>query len=411
MAATRREFLKYTLGSSALLSFGLDVPGFLARTARAAADGTGAKGNVLVVVQLSGGNDGLNTVVPFADDAYGRGRTALRITAAQALKVTDSIGLHPSLSGFTKLLEAGRLGIVQGVGYPNPDRSHFRSMDIWHSARPDLATPPDGWLGRSLEAAPRGPGQDVPALHLGAEQLPLALISQQRPVPSVVSLENFRLRTENGAVAPAALAELAAIEGPAEPPLLDFLRRGTLAAYASSGQVQAALGDSKSPIEYPAFGLASRLKSMAQLIDAGLATQIYYVSLDGFDTHANQGPGHAALLTELGGSFQAFVDDLAHRGHLDRVLVMTFSEFGRRVQENASAGTDHGAAAPLFVAGGRVQSGLIGAHPSLTDLDEGDLKHHTDFRRVYATLLDQWLACPSEPILAAKYEPLPLLKG
>jgi uncharacterized protein (DUF1501 family) len=158
--------------------------------------------------------------------------------------------------------------------------------------------------------------------------------------------------------------------------------------------------------------LAGKLKQIAQLIDAGLGTRIYYVSLDGFDTHSNQLAGHAALLNELSASVTAFVDDLAARGQLDRVLVMCFSEFGRRVRENASQGTDHGTAAPVFLAGGRVHTGIIGAHPSLTDLDgEGDLKFHTDFRRLYATLLEQWLACPSQRVLGGSFAPLDLLPG
>jgi uncharacterized protein (DUF1501 family) len=191
---------------------------------------------------------------------------------------------------------------------------------------------------------------------------------------------------------------------------LSFVQRSTLSAYASSQQVQEALKDERSGTNYPGFGLARKLQSIAHLIDAGLATRIYYVSLDGFDTHANQGQAHAGLLNELSQSLAAFVEDLAQRGHLDRVLVLTFSEFGRRVKENASQGTDHGAAAPLFAIGGRVKAGPLGEHPSLSELDaEGDLKHHTDFRRVYATILDQWLGCSSREVLGGEFEPVGLL--
>jgi uncharacterized protein (DUF1501 family) len=282
-------------------------------------------------------------------------------------------------------------------------------MDIWHSAQPEVAKPQDGWLGRSVTRLDRTSGRDVPALHLGPQELPLALVSQERPVPSVQSLENFRLRTAGGALPTAALADLAASPREANP-LLSFVQRSTLSAYASSQQVQEALKDERSGASYPGFGLARKLQSIAHLVDAGLATRIYYVSLDGFDTHANQAQAHAGLLNELSSSLAAFVEDLAQRGHLDRVLVMTFSEFGRRVKENASQGTDHGAAAPLFTIGGKVQSGALGKHPSLTDLDrEADLKHHTDFRRVYATILDQWLSCPSQAVLGAAHEHLALL--
>jgi uncharacterized protein (DUF1501 family) len=188
MQLSRRRFLQSSLGSSALLSMGLTVPQFLARSAQAAAGARAGGDRVLVVLQLSGGNDGLNTVVPYADEAYAKNRIVLRVPAGQVLKIDDHLGLHPQMSGFAELLEKGRLAVVQGVGYPNPDRSHFRSMDIWHSAQPEIDKPSDGWLGRCLDCGPREAGQDVPALHLGPNELPLALVSQQQPVPSVQSL-------------------------------------------------------------------------------------------------------------------------------------------------------------------------------------------------------------------------------
>jgi len=417
MLASRRRFLQTALGSSTLLSAGLTVPAFLARSAWAASDQaggqqSGAGEKILVVVQLSGGNDGLSTVVPFADDGYGRNRIVLRIPNEQVLKLNDQLGLHPQMTGFKKLFESQRLSIVQGVGYPNPDRSHFRSMDIWHTAKPEREDKTDGWLGRCIDCEAREAGQDVPALHLGPNQLPLALVSQRTPVPSIESMAGFRLQTAGGALPLSALGQLAEAARPDAPPLLDFLRRSTLNAYASSAQVQEALKEERSAANYPDFALAQRLKQIAQLIDAKLSTRLYYVSLDGFDTHANQGPAQAALLNQLSASVTAFVEDLAQRGHLDRVLVVCFSEFGRRVRENASQGTDHGTAAPVFLAGGRVAGGLIGAHPSLSDLDgEGDLKFHTDFRRLYASILDGWLGCPSEKVLSQRFEPLAILKG
>jgi len=413
MLTSRRRFLQTTLGSTTLLSAGLSVPAFLARSACAAAEQpSGGSGKVLVVVQLSGGNDGLNTVVPYGDDGYGRNRIALRIPTEQVLKIDDHLGFHPQMQGFSKLLQDGRMAVVQGVGYPNPDRSHFRSMDIWHTARPEVDDKRDGWLGRSIDSDAREAGQDVPALHLGPNPLPLALVSQQTAVPSVESLESFRLRTEGGALPLSSLGKLAEAARPDAPPLLDFLRRSTISAYASSEQVRQALKEESTAANYPDFALAQKLKHVAQLIDAGLSTRIYYVSLDGFDTHANQAAAHAALVNQLSASVAAFVDDLAVRGQLDRVLVLSFSEFGRRVHENASQGTDHGTAAPVFLAGGRVATGVVGAHPSLTDLDgEGDLKFHTDFRRLYATILDGWLGCPSQAVLGSPFEPLPLFKA
>lgn len=419
MKASRRRFLQATFGSTTLVAAGLSAPEFLVRTALAASTTRKADETVLVVVQLSGGNDGLNTVIPYADDGYGRNRTALRIADSQVLKIDDHLGLHPQLDGFQELLKDGRLAIVQGVGYPNPDRSHFRSMDIWHSAQPQIEHPRDGWLGRAVEQG-RGtagaPGHaaragDVPALYLGPNELPLALASRRFAVPSIESVDSFRLRTGSGAVPTSTLRKMAEVERPQASPLLDFLRRSTLNAYASSEQVQEALSAGHSAVDYPAgLELAQKLKNVAQLIDAGLGTRIYYVSLGGFDTHANQMQSHANLLRELGNSVRAFLKDLAARGHLNRVLVMSFSEFGRRVKENASQGTDHGAAAPVFLAGGRVVPGLIGNHPSLTDLDQGDLKFHTDFRRLYATVLDSWLGCSSTAVLGESFAMLPILK-
>lgn len=402
MNTTRRRFLQSTLGTSALLSVGMQVPAFLARTARAAGAVTGER--VLVVVQLSGGNDGLNTVVPYADELYAKYRSVLRIGADQIHKIQKGLGLHPSMGGLARLLEENRLAIVQGVGYPNPDRSHFRSMDIWHTARPEVVDTRDGWLGRALDAVPAEKRRDVAGIHLGPSPLPLALVSQRTNVPSLESLERFRLQTGGGALTTSALTELAQAPRTEESELLDFIRRSTLNAYASSQQVQEAIGSGSSGAEYPAYTLAQRLKTIGQLIDAGLSTRIYYVALDGFDTHANQLEAHAALLQEFSASVEAFVHDLAARGHAERVLVLAFSEFGRRVAENASAGTDHGTAAPVFLAGGAVQAGLIGEHPSLADLDqEGDIKFHTDFRQVYAEILDRWLGCDSQAVLGRPF--------
>jgi uncharacterized protein (DUF1501 family) len=371
---------------------------------------------VLVVVQLSGGNDGLNTVIPFAHDAYRKARPSLAVGKDQVKKIDDELGFHPSLDGFSKLLEGGRLGIIQGVGYPNPDRSHFSSMDIWHTARPDLYSKSSGgghrvtgWIGRCLDAhAGTQAGGDMPGLHLGAGRLPLALVGEEVRVASVSALEGFKLDDGGDANVRKAMQQAASAKRDGADDLVTFLQRGTLSAMESSRRVQESLGAYKTDVKYPETGLARRLKTVAQLIDAGLGTRVYYLDLDGFDTHATQAAAHAALLAELGGAMAAFVDDLEQHGHGKRVLTATFSEFGRRLRENASQGTDHGAAAPMFVAGGRVKSGLIGKHPSMTDLDEGDLKHTTDFRAVYAALLEEWLGVGSECVLGAKFEPVKL---
>ncbi len=411
---SRRRFLQTSVGASSLVALGLDVPGFLARTAQAANarrnGNRSANENVLVVIQLTGGNDGLNTVIPYADPLYAKNRILLRIAEQDVIKIDDHVGLHPSLAGFGELLEDDQLAVVQGVGYPNPDRSHFRSMDIWHSAAPADLSPRTGWLGRMLDAKESNTLRDAAAIHLGANELPLALVARETAVPSIDSLDAFRLRTSGGALSTDALRELAQLPTAGNSSLAQFIQRSTLSALDSSQRVQASLGEKESPTKYPAFGLAEKLELVAQLIDAGMETSIYYVELTGFDTHASQRDAHAALLKELGDSTAAFVNDLKARGQQDRVLVMSFSEFGRRVRENASAGTDHGAAAPMFLAGAPVQAGAIGAHPSLSDLQAGDLKFHTDFRNVYAGVLDGWLGCDSKQILGASFDATPILR-
>jgi uncharacterized protein (DUF1501 family) len=385
MQSTRRQFLAGALGSSALISFSSIVPRFLlaASEQNAAASGD----NVLVVVQLSGGNDGLNTVIPYADEEYRKNRFTLAIDSGVIRKIDDAVGFHYSMEGFSKLLEDSRLAILQGVGYPNPNRSHFESMDLWHTAHRKDANRPVGWLGRYLDAD-RREGGDAPALHFGAEPQPLALAAEKVQTPSVVSLERFRLETNGRDALRRTVEEVAAVRRAQSTSLLDFVQDNTRAALASSRRVEQALGSYDTPINYPGTGLSGKLKSVAQLIDAGLSTRIYYVTLDGFDNHSNQAQAHAGLLAELTGAVSAFLDDMAHHGHSERVLLMTFSEFGRRVVP-----------------------GVHGPHPSLTDLDDGDLKHHTDYRRVYATVLDRWLSYNSDAILGDHYDPLEVIKS
>ena len=409
MSLHRRDFLK----TSTLISMGAaTVPGFLATTARAATD-TKPSDRILIVVQMLGGNDGLNTVIPHGFDGYTQNRRALRIPTAQIQKITPEIGLHPSMGGMGKLLENNRLAIIQGVGYPNPDRSHFRSQEIWETARTETGALETGWLGRALDASPAAVGGDLPALHVGARRLPLAMKAKKAEVPSLETLEQYRLQVAGNDADKRAARE--AIDGVArldrgDDPLLGFLRRSTLAAYDSSKRLES-IAKPSGTSKYPNFGLAKRLELIAQIIKAGFGTKIYYTALDGFDTHANQAATHGALLTELSDSIAAFMSDLTAAGQADRVAIVSFSEFGRRCSENASAGTDHGAAAPVFVLGPVEKAGLIGDHPKFDDLDDGDLKHHTDFRRIYAGLLEHWLAMPSEPILGPGFAPLPLFKA
>lgn len=407
MFSSRREFLKSAAGSSAVVALSSMAPRFLIDAAAAQENTKGE--TVLVVVQLSGGNDGINTVIPFGDDLYYKNRFTLAIPKGTVKKIDDYHGFHPALGGFAKLIEEKRLGVVQGVGYANPNRSHFESMDIWHTARREPQGRSVGWLGRYLDASAKQTKRDLPAMHLGGSQQPLALAALDVSTPSIRSIDQFKLQDGGDRKLAEAIERLSAAPRKGENDLLSFAQSSTSAALASSRRMQAALGNYKAAANYPGSKLAESLKTVAQLIDAGLATRIYYVSLDGFDTHSEQGDAHAALLTELGDAVKAFVDDIAAHGHMDRTLVMSFSEFGRRVRENASRGTDHGAAAPMFLAGGKVRPGLVGKHPSLADLDDGDLKHHTDFRQVYAAVLQKWLGWTTKDILGEEYAPADVL--
>ncbi|HKB41994.1 MAG TPA: DUF1501 domain-containing protein [Gemmataceae bacterium] len=418
MQPTRRDFLRLGLGTSSLLACGSTSPVFLARSGAAlAATPEKNDGHVLVVVQLDGGNDGLNTVVPHRDDEYRKRRPRLRLVGARLHKVDDRTGLHPSLTGFAQLLDQRQLAIVQSVGYPNPNRSHFESMAIWHTARaaPKADTP--GWLTRYLGVHAAAPGGDAPALHVANTLLPQALLGGERQVPSLESLEQFRRRLgvpeSAGAKEQRAALDTVGTRSRGGPgSLVEFVQRSQVLTYASSARLEEVVKRKVASDGYSEFyGLARRLRLIAQLIKAGLGTRLYYTQLDGFDTHANQLGTHDGLLREVGDSLRSFLDDLGKSGDAGRVLVLVFSEFGRRLSENASGGTDHGTAAPVFLLGPGVKEGLHGPHPNLGDLADGDPKHAIDFRRVYATLLESWLGCPSESVLGEKFASIPILRA
>jgi uncharacterized protein (DUF1501 family) len=418
MTTTRRELLRLGLGGSTLLACGPTVPTFLARSALALAGAPkrDAGGPILVVVQLDGGNDGLNTVVPHGDDIYQKSRPALAIKAKDVKPIDDHVGLHPSLDGFAKLREEGRLAIVQSVGYPNPNRSHFESMAIWHTARLDPGQEEPGWLARAIDAGRAAPGSDAPALHIGAQALPQALRGGRSFIPSVATADALRRRLgvpepEGAGAQRAALDAIAGHPGNSANPLLQFVSRSTVISYASSARLEAVLGGDATLENSDASGLARRLQMIARMIKAGLATSIYYTQLGGFDTHADQLNQHAARLSELSRSVHSFLAEIDRSGEGDRVTVLIFSEFGRRLRENASAGTDHGTAAPVFLIGRPVQGGLHGPYPNLAHLEDGDPEHAIDFRRIYATVLERWLKLPAEASLGAAFEPLPLFRA
>ncbi len=412
MNATRRQFLKTSLAGGSLISLGATVPVFLSRTAAAApeANQPGARDTILVVVQLTGGNDGLNTVIPYGDPEYAKLRPNLRIAKNQVHKLDDAVGLHPAMDKLAKLLDDHALAVVQGVGYPNPNQSHFRSMDIWQAAS-TAATLTEGWLGKALKKMPA-----APAFHLAGanDSSPLALAGAPVRVPTISSLNDFQLQVTAASGADTR-EQRAVIEGVAQtggrPGLLDFVQRTASNTYASSRRLQEVGKNYQPKVPYPNTALANHLKVAAQLIDAGLGARLFYVAIDGFDTHANQLNTHANLLRQLSDALTAFYQDMAARGHKDRILMMTFSEFGRRAHENGSRGTDHGTAAPMLLVGGKVKAGVVGRHPSLTDLAFGNLKHAIDFRQVYATVLDQWLGVTSQDVLGEKFQTVSLLQG
>ncbi len=406
MTTTRRSFIQTCAGSTAALSLGVVAPKFFQNLACAA---EGAKGeNILVVLQLTGGNDGLNTVVPFKNEAYKKARPKLGIAAEKVLKINDELGLHPSLKGLAKVLESGKLSIIQGVGYPEPNRSHFESMDIWHTCSRKGGPRQSGWLGRYLDHLP---GADSPGIHLGEDKQPLALYAEKTRCPSISSPEKFRLQDGGAPEVKEAITQNAQAAREDSGDLLKFLTTSTTSALSSSERISKALDAPSRGANYPDHALGKKFKTAAQLIAADMPTRVYYFDLDGFDTHAQQPDAHAGLLNQFGSSVEAFLDDLTKMGQSHRVTIMAFSEFGRRVSENASEGTDHGAAGPMFVIGDHVKTGLIGDLPSLTDLDDGDLKFKIDFRQVYAAILKDWLKADAPELLGGKYEPVSLFGG
>jgi uncharacterized protein (DUF1501 family) len=421
MRSHRREFLKRSLGLSTLAAFGPGAPWFLARSALAAAPRYADRGTVLVVLQLAGGNDGLNTVVPYEDDEYAKARPTLRLPTNTLHKIDAQLGFHPKLRAFHRLYREGLLSVVQGVGYPNPHQGHFESMHIWQTAMLNYREAQTGWIGRAVDWACQDAEGTMPAAFVGQLQKPFALNAEHAIIPSLRTLSDALLREmPQGAGAGQRRPGIEAARAPGsahEDDLLAFVRRITLASCAQSDKLSA-LAEARGGGSggYPPFQLATQLRTIAQLVRAELGIRIFYTELGGqepggFDTHAGQAANHGALLEQLSESVAAFLDDLQCDRLLDRVLVMTFSEFGRTVAENGRRGTDHGSAAPIFLAGGRLRGGLVGQHPSLTDRENGGQRHHTDFRRVYATVLERWLGFESLPVLGQPFEPLDVIRG
>lgn len=422
---TRREFLRHsTLGVAAAWT----VPAFLERTFfslnAAAADAaiqtaTGADHPILVVLQLAGGNDGLNTVVPFADDAYLRSRPTLGFKRPDILQLDDYCGLNRQLIGLKGLYDSGNLSIIQAVGYPNPNRSHFRSTEIWQTASDADKNEAYGWLGRYFDACCAGEDPSV-GVSIGGT-VPQAFTARNPTGISFSDPERYRWMGEGGD-GEMAFRDLnddddggdgtvGAIGGAnnTEISSLDFLKRTALDAQVSSDEVRQIARKYKSTVTYPINKLGTELNLVAKMIAGGMKTRVFYVSQGGYDTHNGQAGTHDRLLKNLDECLAAFCADLKQQGNFNRVMVMTFSEFGRRVEQNANGGTDHGAAAPMFLLGGALKPGIHGKAPSLTDLYRGDLKFGIDFRAVYATMLEDWLKVQSVPILGRQWKKLGLI--
>ena len=364
---------------------------------------------VVVILQLSGGNDGLNTVIPVRNDLYYKARPRLGIAKSKALLLTDEVGLNPALTGFKELYDDGSLGILNSVGYPNPDRSHFRSMDIWQTASQSSEYWNNGWVGRYLDAQCKGcdkPTQgieidDILSLAMKGDNIKGIAVKDPRRLYGTANEIFFKEVIKNHKPARPAGGDEAG-EQPA-----DYLYKTMAETLSSADYIfqQSKLHPSKA--DYPKTELGNSMKTIASLIFSEINTKVYYVSLGSFDTHINQEGQQQRLFTEMNEAVKVFVKDLKANNRFDDVMLFTFSEFGRRVAQNASNGTDHGTANNMFlISGGLKQKGLINALPDLADLDEGDLKYKIDFKNVYATVLNKWLKANDKEILAKQYEHL-----
>jgi uncharacterized protein (DUF1501 family) len=412
LPTTRREFLGLSSKGIGLLAFSQYAPQFLVQSTLAAAPAPEKDRSILVLVQLAGGNDGLNTVVPFEDADYYRLRPTLGIAKEKVLRLDDTAGLHPSCTAMHALYQSGRLGVVQNVGYPNPNRSHFRSMEIWETASASEEFAATGWVGRFLDNACEGMpanSHDPLAIHV-TNGVPQAFMSAAAH-PTFGLAAGMGTRRDNEETRK--LLE-AMISGPAasvagEPDNSTFLKQTLMDTLVTEKKVQRVIGEYRPTTPYPPSPLATSLRNVAALVAARMPTRVYFVSLGGFDTHSNQVGQHAFLMTQLSEALAAFQRDLESKKLDQQVTTMTFSEFGRRPSENESRGTDHGTAAPLFVMGSKVKAGLHGTAPSLRLERNQDLLFSTDFRNVYATALEGWLGCPAEKVLGRKFEPMAFL--
>jgi len=413
---SRRDFIK---GGVALVSIGTTAQSLLKGAVAFAAQHEGATnpaaaGRILILVQLAGGNDGLNTVVPAGSGAYRSARKTLAIPEEAVLPLAEGYGLHPNLAGLKRAWDEGKLAVVRGVGYPNQDYSHFKSMAIWQAGDPELKLD-HGWLGRTLEKLESEQHDPFLGFNIGSST-PAELETPAVSIPSVQDPADYGFKVRGkpaDASEPRTRTLLKLYEQyPAQSPYGVLLETTVEAAVASSAALAEAARRYRPAVAYPETSFGAGLSLLAEAIVGGLGVRVGHITLGGFDTHANQAADHGELMQVLDEGLTAFQADLEAHGRADDVLVLTWSEFGRRVAENANGGTDHGASSVMFALGSHVRGGLFGDPPSLERLvDNGNLGYTTDFRRVYATVIEGWLGVPHEELLGARWEQLGFVAG
>ncbi len=401
---TRRDLMKH----GGMIAVGLAAPKWLSTIAEAdvlriSKGGKAASDTVLVVCQLSGGNDGLNTVVPYSDALYYKYRPSLAHQENVVLKLNESLGFHPSMKGMHTLYKEGKVAVVTNVGYPKPNRSHFKSMDIWQSASPDDKMK-HGWIGRHFDIAIKNqPPNPIVALGLSTEK-PLSLVGENASIPCFASLTDVQ-NMLGDANSEKLLRDIQGMDAMSGSPTR-VVQQANKSALDAMSILSKQLSKFTPKQAYGDDNFGKGFKQISQLIGASPATRVVYFSAGGFDTHSRQVDTHAKLLENFSNAVTSFQREMEALGKADKVVVLVFSEFGRRVSENASQGTDHGAAAPMFLIGGKVKGGIHGSKPDLTDLQDGDLKYKIDFREVYASTLDNWVGGDSEVVLGQKFKPL-----
>lgn len=391
----RRDFLKY----SSLASASFMIPSFLKPL-----EALGANGNIghknLVIIQLSGGNDGLNTIIPYGMDEYYQNRRSIAIPKNAIIKLTDNQGLNPTMEALREIYDQGYMGILNSVGYPNPDRSHFRSTDIWQTGSDADQYLSTGWIGRYLDANCQVDSNPYQAIEVD-DALSLALKGKKAKGIAVQDPQQLYKNTRE----PFFKELINQRKEMLDEDNLGYLYKTMIETSSSAQSILEKSKTYKSSLSYPDNAFAKQLSTVAKFINSGLDTRVYYVSLSGFDTHVNQLPQQGRLLKQYSEALSIFINEIKAAGNFDNTLVLTFSEFGRRVQQNASAGTDHGTANNIFLFGGNLkQQGIINAAPNLQDLESGDLKYDIDFRQVYATVLEKWLDAKGDLILNKKFD-------